>query len=56
MKKTVEELLRKTGDFKEEDIKESAEIVEKFVEGSQIMLECFKNLPPISKLLGLKEK
>jgi hypothetical protein len=52
--KVFEELLRKTGKFKEEDIKDSAEFVKSFYEMGRKHLDEMCKLPPISELLGLK--
>ena len=57
MKKNIfEEILRKTGEFKEENIKESAEFVEGFVNAAMKMTHALPSYEELHKLLGIKKK
>ena len=57
MKKNVfEEMLRKTGEFKEKNIKESAKFVEGFANAAMKMTDTLPSYEELNKLLGIKKK
>ena len=57
MKKNIfEEMLRKTGEFKEENIKESAEFVESFANVAMKMTHALPSYKELNKMMGLKKK
>lgn len=51
----IEELLRKTGEFEEKDIKESAKFVDDFVNTGRKVFDTMLKLPSISEMMGLKK-
>jgi len=54
--KTIEKNLRKTGEFEEENIKESAELIYDFMLAYKKTFDAMCKLPPLSKIYKLKDK